>query len=69
MEQGLVKTYPGDPVTKKSTFHVDRLIQTPPASLDLPTLKNEQYVTVPSFFMMPLQRGILDMLLIGQTYL
>ncbi|QZY88518.1 MULTISPECIES: ABC transporter permease [Exiguobacterium] len=47
MEQGLVQTYPGDPVSKKSTFHVDRLIQTPPASLDLPTLKNERYVTVP----------------------
>jgi len=47
MEQGLVQTYPGDPLHKQSTFHVDRLIQTPPASLDLPTLKYERYVTVP----------------------
>jgi len=47
MERGVVQTYPGDPTVKKQVFQVGKLLPTPPKELKLPSLKNEQYVTVP----------------------
>ncbi len=47
MNRGVVQTYPGDPKTKSNIFHVDKLLLSPPKELKLPTLDDEQYVTVP----------------------
>lgn len=47
MNRGVVQTYPGDPKTQGNIFHVNKLLSSPPKELKLPTLDNEQYVTVP----------------------
>ncbi|QZY88200.1 ABC transporter permease [Exiguobacterium acetylicum] len=47
MERGVVQTYPGDPKAKRNIFRVDKLLLSPPKELKLPTLDDEQYVTVP----------------------
>ncbi|WP_294741774.1 ABC transporter permease [uncultured Exiguobacterium sp.] len=47
MKRGVIQTYPGDPKAKRNIFRVDKLLLSPPKELKLPTLDDEQYVTVP----------------------
>ncbi|MDX1258967.1 FtsX-like permease family protein [Exiguobacterium sp. K1] len=47
MNQAMVRTFPGDPELKKSIFRADALLPEPPKELNLPALKDEQYLTIP----------------------
>ncbi|WP_214845633.1 MULTISPECIES: ABC transporter permease [unclassified Exiguobacterium] len=49
MNQGLLKTYPGDPKLKDATFRVGKLLDRPPAELKLTQQAGKRYITLPLF--------------------
>lgn len=58
MAKGVIKTFPGDPVVKDTSFWVGTLLKQPPASLKLKEKAGYQYITVPTFYQDPFYQEI-----------
>ncbi|WP_214770304.1 ABC transporter permease [Exiguobacterium sp. s39] len=58
MAKGVIKSFPGDPVVKDTSFWVGTLLKQPPASLKLKEKAGYQYITVPTFYQDPFYQEI-----------